>query len=75
MIVVVVGFFLASYDFHEAAVAHRPATTRVTIVTVLRTVFVRYTVGFHKYSIRVVAKYVFKKRKLKTRRQIGDRKR
>lgn len=74
MIVVVVGFFLVSYDFHEAAVAHCLATTRVTIATVLRTVFVRYTVGFQKHSIRVVAKYFFKKGKLKTRVQIGDRK-
>ena len=67
-------FFFVSYDFHEAAVAHCPATTRVTIATVLRTVFVRYTVGFQKHSIRVVANFFLKKGKLKTRVQIGDRK-
>ena len=53
-----------SYDFHEAAVAHCPATTRVTIATVLRTVFVRYTVGFQKHSIRVVANFFKKKMKI-----------
>ena len=67
-------FFFVSYDFHEAAVAHSPATTRVTIATVLRTVFVRYTVGFQTHSIRVVANCFKKKGKLKTRVQIGDRK-